>query len=127
MGTVDFICDFDPADSQGTRIGWGKQSAGIDMNALIPEIDSWLGRTFPDHTLPTIMKKLEEEYTELLDAVGRGDDLDVAEEAADLLIVLLILCKSKTINLPAALMCKHTQNTRRVWTNQESGIYKGSK
>ena len=100
-------------------------------------VGTWGERTFPDSTLRSIMAHLREEVAELHDAVERQevhDDIEerttgayrheIAEEAADVLMLVLHLSHRCGFSLHHAAREKFAENQLRTWRDDGRGYAK---
>lgn len=97
-------------------------------------VGEWGESTFPDSTLRSIMAHLREEIAELHDAVERQafhDDIEerttgayrheIAEEAADVYLLVLHLAYRCGIDLQNAAVEKFAENRLRTWHDDGRG------
>jgi NTP pyrophosphatase (non-canonical NTP hydrolase) len=93
------------------------------MDDMQEEVGRWGRKTFPLATPHTIISHFREESTELIDRVDRealasygpSEILDVAEEAADCVLLLMHLADQVGFSLSEAVVAKHETNRRRRW------------
>jgi len=86
----------------------------------------WHKETMGDPTLGAILLKLEEEYSELLEAVALAKTpQQIGEEMADVYIVMVgALSRHFKIDFTAALEEKYLKNVRRTWEKLPNGIHR---
>ena len=84
------------------------------------EVAQWARETFPHATPKTIISHLLREAEELVHAATepaslRAAQLGIAEESADILLLLFHLCDRCSIDLLNATAMKFERNKRRQW------------
>lgn len=94
----------------------------LDGDALQETIGTWAEATFPDQTDLSIVRHLAEEFGELAGTVNRAKLLggvqiaDIADDCADIAILVLALAHRCGFSLADAIQAKHAVNTERTWT-----------
>lgn len=90
-------------------------------------IADWAQRTFGPGSPYRMFQRTQEEFDELRDVMDRGyintgkDDLrscdyqEAAEEAADVVITLIVFCDKMGIDLAEVVEKKHQKNLARKW------------
>lgn len=91
-----------------------------DLAALQLDIGLWQQRAFgeADGRIAGTMHHLEREVLELFNALRNSDfkhSPDVAEEAADVAILLIGVCHRVGVDLGAAVDAKMLKNVSRTW------------
>ena len=79
------------------------------------QIAVWAERTFPGETVDSTLAHLDEEHDELYDAIKHPRPGGVAEELADMAILLYKLAAMMGVDLDVAVEDKHDLNTNRAW------------
>ena len=87
----------------------------MDLNILQVSIGQWAAATFPHHTADSIFAHLEEEVSELKDALGANDPDKIGENVADVLILLVTLAEFLDIPSKDAVIAKMAINRKRTW------------
>lgn len=87
-----------------------------DLDALQQTVGEWGTRTFPKSSPVSIALHLRDEANELVSEVPDGDE--IAEEAADCLLLLLHLAHRCGFSLFDAAVAKATINERRTWQTE---------
>lgn len=86
------------------------------------EIVEWQQATFGDATPDSAIDRACEEWGELLEALEEVDPgADVAEEAADIVIVLSAFVATLGHDLAAAVAAKMGKNRARKWVRTTAG------
>ena len=93
----------------------------MNIDLIAQSIREWADQVFPDRTDASMFLKFFGEANELLDA---GDDPHaVAEEVADLMILLLDYAKRKGVkDITGAILAKMRVNRHREWVVTPSGV-----
>lgn len=86
-----------------------------EINELIKNTGSWAEKTFPKSTELSVLKHMQEEFNELVEAINPEDK---AEEAADVLLLLFHYCHKNNINLSKAANEKLSINKSRNWETE---------
>lgn len=86
-----------------------------NINELIEDTGSWAEKTLPKSTELSVLKHMQEEFGELIEAI---DPEDKAEEAADILLLLCHYCYKNKINLAEAVHSKLELNKTREWEQE---------
>jgi NTP pyrophosphatase (non-canonical NTP hydrolase) len=94
----------------------------MNLSDLQRATGDWAAMAFPEATDASILAHLQEELGELTRAVHEGEG-DPAEEAADLLLILLHLCHRRGIDLSAAAARKFAVCRSRRWEQDEQKGY----
>lgn len=76
------------------------------------EVGEWANKTFPGSNLRTKLTHLHRELIELKEA---RRDTQVAEECADMFLILLHICHSLNIDLGEEAECKLEVCKGRIW------------
>lgn len=76
----------------------------------------WVAATFPGETVEEQLKHLREEFTEL------GNDLTVADEYADVFMLLSCIAANNGIDLLKAFRDKLEVNKARAWEKTDCGF-----
>lgn len=99
---------------------------GGSFEALAKDIAEWQDETFPDGTLGSAASHLEEEASELLgEVLEPTKNMDaIAEEAADVLFLLIAVSRKANIDLLDAAQKKLIKNKSRQWEKAEHGYSK---
>jgi len=85
-------------------------------------ISAWAVNTFGKASRQVIVDRAQDEMRELFEAVCDGQPVaDIAEEAADVAIVLMHLAQSLGVDLNAAIDAKMAKNRKRKWTTDGQG------
>lgn len=85
-------------------------------------ISAWATGTFGKASRQVIVDRAQEEMRELTEAVREGQPVaDIAEEAADVAIVLLHLAQDLGIDLNSAIDAKMAKNRKRKWVVDGNG------
>lgn len=95
-----------------------------DFNDFVCEYIPWAVATFPEGTAESGAAHLRKELDELLAA---SDYADVAEEAADCLMLLLFVAHKKGVNLGFLILnanMKFDVNKQRVWGEKNADGYR---
>jgi NTP pyrophosphatase (non-canonical NTP hydrolase) len=89
----------------------------MEISELQNEVGEWHRKTFKDapDMEDRILAKLSEEECELSRAWVLGLDAELADEAADVAIVLLAFCARMGIDLEAEIQRKMLVNRNRTW------------
>ncbi len=93
-------------------------------NTIINECGTWADKTFPKATPETIMAHMQEEVDELTAAVDEHTDIGeetkamIAEEMADVQLLLFHLAHKLNVDLPAATFEKFETNKKRKWSTK---------
>jgi len=95
-------------------------SIEVDMSTLQREVHAWAENVFPERTLTSVLAHLREEVGELTEAVSRLDpppldteEAELAEECADVGILLLSIASLLGEDLATLMAVKHALNTGR--------------
>jgi len=93
-----------------------------DLDRIQRIIGEWGSRTFPQATNDSIAAHLEDEAMELREVAGqqhepllRSEKYELAQEAADCLLLLLHLAHRNGFSLFDAAAAKFAVNERRTW------------
>lgn len=87
------------------------------------DIYHWADATFPQRSFTIVQRKLTMcEIPELVLAIGAGDVNSITEEVADVLILLLDMCRLLNIDVLTALKTKMDINKSRSWTVDNFGV-----
>lgn len=94
-----------------------------EINELILDTGSWAEKTFPKSTELSVLKHMQEEFNELIEAINPEDK---AEEAADVLLLLCHYCYKNKIDLSIAAKSKLATNKARKWETEinDKGYFK---
>ena len=95
-------------------------SATGDLDALQNAVGTWAGKTFPHATPAIIVEHLRDELDELSIAVLDADKPSIAEEAADILLILLHLCHRGGFSLIGEAQKKFAVCQRRRWSEPDA-------
>lgn len=95
--------------------------AGNDLKALTAEVTGWIGEIHPDRDPMNTAIKLSEETAELIHALYTGDG-SVAEECADILILLLDVAYLYDIDLEKSFLRKMAINRGRRWEKVKGAL-----
>ena len=91
-----------------------------DLDSLPVEMELWVGRILPERDSYDTATKIVEEASELLHALHhRGD---VAEEAADILVLLLDVALLEGFDLQKAFEAKMEINRNRTWNLRNGSL-----
>jgi len=85
------------------------------MDPIQDRIAAWAEQTFPGETVASTLAHLDEEHDELYDAIKHPRPGGVAEELADMAILLYKLAAMMGVDLDVAVEDKHDLNTNRAW------------
>lgn len=93
-----------------------------DFNRIQEAVFGWAESVFPDRTDASMFLKIYKEIAELIDA--QDDPIKVADEIADLMIMLLDYAKRKgVVNIGTATLMKLEVNKTRTWRKTNMGNY----
>jgi NTP pyrophosphatase (non-canonical NTP hydrolase) len=94
----------------------------LDIQKLVAELS--IARGFDEEMVPEVLTLLVEEIGELAKAIRKSngqkidvasEQFEVAEEAADVLWLLLDICNRLQIDLTEAFQQKELKNQKREW------------
>jgi len=95
-------------------------SIEVDMSTLQREVHAWAESVFPERTPTSVLAHLREEIGGLTDAVSRletplldTDEAEIAEECADVGLLLLSMASLLGEDLATLMAVKHALNTGR--------------
>lgn len=92
----------------------------MNIDRLAEEIKEWADTAFPNRTDQSMYLKMYSEMGEMIEAFTPEE---VADEVADVLIMLLDFGKRKGINIEEAVFRKLEINRLRQWGVTHSGTY----
>lgn len=88
----------------------------IDMANLQREVVAWQKKTFPESTIESCIRHLADEFLELEQAVVDGEPQErIAEEVADMVLLLIAVCGKAEIELEHAVAWKFMNVRRRTY------------
>lgn len=85
------------------------------MAPIQDQIAEWSKETFGSENVDAVLSHLDEEHDELYDAIKRPRPGGVAEELADMAILLYKIAALMSVDLDEAVQDKHGINTNRSW------------
>ena len=89
----------------------------VDLSTLQREVHAWAGIHFPDRSLASVLAHLREEVDELAAATLLDEDNgEVAEECADIGLLLLSMASLIDEDLAMLMAMKFALNKGRTWT-----------
>lgn len=89
-----------------------------DLAELQRTVGEWGASVFSQATNDSILRHLRDEANELVSAASPDA---LAEEAADVLLLLLHLAHRNGFSLFDAAVVKHAVNTKRTWEADDNG------
>jgi len=92
----------------------------VTLNDLQTAIGDWSDATFGpgEQHVPGVVRHMRREIHELADALANGSPSDVAEEAADVVILALTLAHRRRFSLSDAIENKRAKNAARTWPGE---------
>jgi NTP pyrophosphatase (non-canonical NTP hydrolase) len=106
------VCGF-PQNRKKRRnnvAGFGPIQDNITINSAVDVIGRWAQATFRGQSNTRVVAHLQEETRELERAVESGDRDAIADECADVFILLASVCKENRVDLALAVRVKHASN-----------------
>lgn len=85
------------------------------VDPIQDQIAAWARETFGYEPIAGVLAHLDEEHDELYDAIQHPRPGGVAEELADMAILLYKLAAMQGVDLDAAVEVKHARNQDRTW------------
>jgi NTP pyrophosphatase (non-canonical NTP hydrolase) len=80
------------------------------------EVRGWADETFPGETNESLIRHIREEFEdELVPAVQGGADHDLAEELADVTLMIMGIAHRNNIHLQEAMRLKFEKLKKRRW------------
>lgn len=87
------------------------------------QIAQWARETFPDATIHNIIDKYTDEADELYTILYGEDEYAIADELADVAILLYQIADRCGVDLDMAVAGKFDANRARTWTRLADGTY----
>lgn len=91
----------------------------MDIDILAQRVKEQADRLFPNRTDQSMFLKM---YSEMGELAGATNNLETADEMADIFIMLLDYAKRKDINLSMAIQRKMGINDNRQWIANKLGV-----
>lgn len=94
------------------------------IKQMTQEVVDWLEPMIPVGRRDSVNTciKLTEEVSELMHAIYTDDGQNVAEECADVLILLVDIAHLNSVDLAEAFSHKMAKNRDRVWTKKNGAL-----